>query len=97
MSNQTVIKTLSKAWKVGGQTATEIEVRPPTMADVCDAEKEASPLQPNSFNLQMACAVLVRAGQFTGPFAPGHFRNMRPAAFAEITAAMREAEALGED
>lgn len=92
----TIIKTLSNPWKVGGQEATEIEVRPPTMADVCDAEKEASPLQPNSFNIQMACRVIVRAGTFTGPFAAGHFRAMRPAQFDAITQAMREAEALGE-
>ncbi|WP_310614024.1 phage tail assembly protein [Limnohabitans sp.] len=93
----TIIKTLKKAWKVGGQEATEIELRPPTMADVCDAEKEASPLQPNSFNIQMACRVIVRAGSFTGPFAPGHFRAMRPAQFDEITQTLREAEALGEE
>ena len=93
----TIIKTLKKPWKVGGQVATEIEVRPPTMADVCDAEKEASPLQPNSFNIQMACRVIVRAGTFTGPFAQGHFGAMRPAEFEEITKALREAEALGEE
>lgn len=92
----TVIKTLAKPWNVGGQAAPDIEVRPPTMADVCDAEKEATPLQPNSFNIQMACLTLVRAGSFTGPFVPGHFRAMRPAQFVEITDAMREAEALGE-
>lgn len=94
---QTVIKTLTKPWTVGGKPATDIEVRPPTMADVCDAEKEATPLQPNSFNIQMACLTVVRAGSFTGPFVQSHFRNMRPAQFAEIADAMREAEALGED
>lgn len=93
---ETIIKPLAKPWKVGGQSVTEIEVRPPTMADVCDAEKEASPLQPNSFNVQMACRTLVRAGTFTGPFAAGHFKDMRPAQFQQITDAMREAEALGE-
>lgn len=95
--SETVIKPLSKPWKVGGREVTEIEVRPPTMADVCDAEKEATPLQPNSFNVQMACRTLVRAGDFTGPFVASHFKDMRPTRFAEIADAMREAEQLGED
>jgi hypothetical protein len=95
--SETVIKKLKKPWKVGGQMVTEIEVRPATMKDVCDAEQAASAFQPNSFNIQMACLQVVRAGDtFTGPFVAGHFTAMRPAQFAEISAALQEADRLGE-
>lgn len=97
MSAQTVIKPLKKPWKVGGQEATDIEVRSATMADICDAEKEASPLQPNAFNIALATLTVVRAGNFTGPFVTAHFKGMRPPQFNEVVDAMREAEALGED
>lgn len=95
--NGTLIKTLKKPWKVGGKEATEIEVRPATMDDVCQAEQSASAYQPNSFNIQMACLQLVRAGDFTGPFVPGHFKTLSPARFGEISSALQEADRLGED
>jgi hypothetical protein len=95
---ETIIKQLKKPWKVGGQTVTEIEVRPATMKDVCEAEQASSAFQPNSFSVQMASLQLVRAGDtFTGPFVAGHFTAMRPAQFAEVTAALQEANNLGED
>ena len=94
---ETIIKQLKKPWKVGGQTATEIEVRPATMKDVCEAEQASSAFQPNSFNIQMACLQTLRAGTFTGPFVAGHFTGMRPAQFGEVAAALREADSLGED
>ncbi len=93
----TLIKPLSKPWTVGGKTASDIEVRPSTMKDVCAAEQLASAFQPNSFNVQMACLQLVRAGEFTGPFVASHFTAMRPAQFGEIAAALQEADRLGED
>lgn len=95
--NITHIQQLKKTWHIGGQQASEIEVRPATMKDVCAAEQQASAFQPNSFNVQMACLQLVRAGNFTGPFVASHFTGMRPAQFAEITAALQEADRLGED
>lgn len=93
----TLIKPLKKPWTVGGKVATEIEVRPATMKDVCEAEQSASAFQPNSFNVQMACLQLVRAGEFTGPFVASHFTALRPAKFGEIAAALQEADRLGED
>lgn len=92
----TVTKKLNFAWKVGGKEVREIEVRGSTMEDVCDAEREQSPMQPNAFNVQMACRQVVRAGEFTGPFVPAHFKGLRPAQFGVIAEAMREADALGE-
>lgn len=94
---KTVSKTLPFTWKVGGAAANDIEVRPSNMSDVLAAEEEASPMRPNAFNIQMACLQVVRAGTFTGPFAPAHFRQMRSVQFAVIAEAMREADALGED
>lgn len=91
-----LIKPLKKPWKVGGKEATEIEVRPATMKDVCEAEQSASAFQPNSFNVQMACLQVVRAGDFTGPFVASHFTAMSPTRFAEISTAMQEADRLGE-
>lgn len=94
----TVIKKLSKPWKVGGKVATDIEVRPSTMADAMEAEKEASPYQqPNAFNIQMASMQLVRAGDFTGPFVASHFTSMRRDQFGEIASALQEADKLGEE
>lgn len=93
----TLIKPLKKTWKVGGKEAAEIEVRPSTMEDVCLAEQSASTFQPNSFNVQMACLQIVRAGEFTGPFVASHFKAMRPAQFGEIASALAEADRLGED
>ncbi len=92
----TVVKKLPFAWKVGGKEVREIEVRPATMEDVTDAEREQTPMQPNAFNIQMACRQLVRAGEFTGPFVSAHFKTLRPAQFGAIAAAMQEADALGE-
>jgi phage FluMu protein gp41 len=91
------IAPLKKPWKVGGQEATEIEVRHSTMKDVSDCEQVASVLQHNTFNMHMACLQVVRAGTFTGPFVFSHFSSMAPARFAEISAAMQEADRLGED
>ena len=96
MSN-TVIKALAKPWRVGGKDAKDIEVRPATMKDVCDAEQSASAFQPNSFNVQMACLQMVRAGEFTGPFVASHFTGMRPAQFRQISDALQEADRLGDD
>lgn len=96
-NEMTVIKRLKNPLKIAGTEATEIEMRPPTMADVCDAEKDASPLQPNSFNMHMAALTMVRAGTFSGPFVVGHFKGMRPSDFKVIVEAMQEAERLGED
>jgi phage FluMu protein gp41 len=92
----TITKSLPFNWKVGGKEVREIEVRPSTMEDVCDAEREQSPMQPNAFNLQMACRQIVRAGEFTGPFVVSHFKALRPHQFGVIAQAMSEADALGE-
>lgn len=93
----TVIKTLKKAWKVGGQSATDIELREPTVADLVEAEKEANPsLGPNAFNVALACRTVVRAGTFTGPFVAGHFNDMPASSWYVVRAGMQEAEALGE-
>lgn len=93
----TVTKPLPFPWKIGGQVAKDIEVRPALMEDVCKAEEDATPMRPNSFNIQMACLQVVRAGTFAGPFAPGHFKGMRAAQFSAVASAMQEADQLGED
>lgn len=91
------IVPLKKPWKIGGQEANEIEVRPSTMKDVSDCEQSASVLQHNTFSMHMATLQVVRAGTFTGPFVFSHFSSMRPAQFNEIVEAMKEADKLGED
>lgn len=95
--SDTVIKKLKKPWKIGGQEATDFEVRPSSMQDVCDAEQKASPLHPNNFTIEMACLQVVRVGTFTGPFAPAHFKTLSTARFAVVRDAMQEADLLGED
>lgn len=95
--SDTVIKPLKKPWKVGGQDATDIELREPTVLDLVDAEKDANPaLGPNAFNVALACRTIVRAGTFTGPFVPGHFNSMGARSWYVVREAMQEAEALGE-
>lgn len=93
----TVIKTLPKPWTIAGQAHTDVELREPTLEDILEAEKEANPaISPNGFNVQIACRTLVRAGSFTGPFAPGHFKGLGAKQWQAIREAMQEAEALGE-
>lgn len=92
-----VTKTLPKPWAIAGQTATDVELREPTLEDILEAEKEANPaISPNGFNVQIACRTLVRAGSFTGPFAPGHFKGLGAKQWQAIREAMQEAEELGE-
>lgn len=96
MSN-TVIKTLPFPWKVGGGEANDIEVRPPTVEDLMEAEKEAHPgAQPTAFNVALACRQIVRAGTFVGPFTTGQFKAMKPKNFYVVREALEEADKLGE-
>ncbi|MCH4577562.1 hypothetical protein [Achromobacter xylosoxidans] len=93
----TVIKKLPRAWVVGGKPVTEIEVREPLLGDTLEAEKEANPaLHPNAFNVALACQVLVRAGDDTGPFVVGQFKTLNDKQWSVFREAMREAEQLGE-
>lgn len=98
MSELTVIKKLPKPWKVGGQTAQDIELREATVEDFCEAEKDANPaIAPNAFNAALAARTCVRAGTFTGPFAPAQFRSMGARSWYAVREAIAEAEELGED
>ena len=93
----TVIKQLKKPWRVGGQEASDIEVREPTVQDLVDAEKDANPaLGPNAFNVALACRTVVRAGSFTGPFVAAHFNVLGARSWYLVREAMQEAEELGE-
>ncbi|MFM9902135.1 MAG: phage tail assembly protein [Polaromonas sp.] len=95
--SDTIIKPLPKPWKVGGQEATDIEIREPTVKDLVDAEKDANPaLGPNAFNVALACRTVVRAGTFTGPFVASHFNGVGARSWYVMREAMQEAEALGE-
>lgn len=95
--SQTVIKSLPFPWKVGGKDASEIEVRPPLLEDLMEAEEEAHPgARPTAFNVALACRQIVRAGDFTGPFTTGQFKGMKPKTWYAIREAMDEAERLGE-
>lgn len=93
----TINKTLPFNLKIAGKAVRDIEVRPSTMQDVLDVEREASPMQPSAFNVQMACRQIVRAGDFTGPFVASHFSGLRPKQFGVIADALREADELGEE
>lgn len=94
---ETIIKKLPVPWNVGGVTATEIELRPSTVEDLMEAEKEGHPgLSPTTFNVALACRQMLRAGSFTGPFTIGQFRSMKPAAWYVIRDALQEADQLGE-
>lgn len=98
MTALTVTKTLKKAWKIANQEAREVEFREATVKDLIAAEKEANPsLSPNEFTVALACETIVRAGTFTGPFAPTHFNNMTSDTFQQVREAMAETSKLGED
>lgn len=93
----TVIKTLKTPWKVGGKEATEIELRAPLVEDMLAAEEEANPaVTPTRYQVALAAQTMVRAGEFTGPFAVAQFKKMTPADLAVIREAMQEAGQLGE-
>ena len=95
--NQTVTKQLPRAWSVGGKNASEIELREPLVGDYVEAEKEGNPsFNPHAFQIALACQTLVRAGEYTGPFTPGHFAKMPIPNWRVFQAALTEAERLGE-
>lgn len=98
MTQTTVTKTLKKAWTVGGIQVRDIEVCEATVKHLVAAEQIANPqLAPNAFQVALACETLVRAGTYTGPFAPGQFNDMGGSNFMVVREAMAEASALGED
>lgn len=95
--NTTVIKTLRKPWNVGGQQVTEVELREPTVKDFIEAEKDGNPnWAPHAYRVALAASTMVRAGTYTGPFSPGQFHGMAGGNWSAISAALVEAEALGE-
>jgi phage FluMu protein gp41 len=97
MSSNTVIKTLRKPWTVAGQKVTEVELREPTVKDFIEAEKDGNPnWAPNAYKAALAAQTMVRAGTFTGPFAPSQFGSMSGASWQTVVAGLVEAEALGE-
>jgi phage FluMu protein gp41 len=92
-----VIKKLPKPWKVGGQVASEVELREPTVQDLVEAEKEANPaMGPNAFNVALACRTMLRAGEFTGPFVLSQFNAMPARSWFAVREGMDEAQVLGE-
>lgn len=98
MSQLTVSRKLPKPWKVGGKIAKDIELREPTLEDYIEAEKDGNPtFAPHAFHAALAARTVVRAGDFTGPFAPGHFRTMPIPNWRVVRELLSEAEELGED
>ena len=98
MNSTTVIKQLPKAWTVAGQKVKEVELREPTLKDMIEAEKDGNPnWAPHAYRAALAAQTMVRAGTFTGPFAPTQFAAMSAASWRVIEAALMEAEQLGED
>lgn len=97
MSKTTVIKPLPRPWSVGGKTATDIELREPMVGDYIEAEKEGNPtFNPNAYQAALACQLLVRAGEYSGPFTMGHFAKMPGKNWRAVQLALQEAESLGE-
>jgi len=94
----TIVKPLPQPWTVGGKVATDIEMRPPLLGDLIEAEKEAHPgMNPHGFNAALAAITTVRAGDFTGPFTSAQFKAMRTKNWNAVRAVMEEADKLGED
>lgn len=84
-------------WKIAGTDASDIEFRDATVEDLCKAEEEGNPsLHPYAFNVALAAETCVRAGNYTGPFTPGHFRKMSQKRWAVVRKTMNEAAELGE-
>ena len=98
MTSLTVTKPLKKKWTVGGVVATDVEFREALVKDFIAAEQDANPsLSPNAYTAALAAETIVRAGTFTGPFAPAHFHSMGSQNFAIVRDAIAEASNLGED
>lgn len=96
MNTATVVKPLPFPWRVAGEEVCEVEVRGLVVEDMVEAEKEAHPgAAPTAFSVALACRQIVRAGSYTGPFAPAQFKGMKPKTWYAIRDAMEEADKLG--
>lgn len=94
----TIIRPLPKGWSIAGAAVDQVEMRPPTLGDFIEAEKDAHPgANPTAYHVALACQTIVRAGTFTGPFTIGLFKGMKPRVWFAIRQAMEDAESLGED
>lgn len=91
------IVTLTRGLTVGKSTYKNLELREPTLGDMCAAEFDADlRTSPISYKVALAAQVTVRADDFPGPFTVGMFHGMVPSDWRKVAAAMDELDKLGE-
>ncbi len=81
---------------VPGGKALDFVMREYTVADLIDAEQEASAMTPIGFNAQLLCLQLERAGEFAGPFTINMIRGLKAADWQVLRGAQQALEAVGE-
>lgn len=82
--------------KIGDAVHKDFELREALVQDMVDAEKETPPTDLHAFNVQMLCLVMVRVGDFKGPFTPQLFLRLKRADYNLLIHAMLEADKAGE-
>ncbi len=92
---QTVTGAFVFGMKVGEKTHTDFEIREPLVSDMVDAETEAPPTDLHAFNVQLLCRVLVRVGDFTGPFTPAMLMRLKRHDYNALMQGVIQADALG--
>jgi phage FluMu protein gp41 len=80
----------------GTNVAREFSLREYTVADLIDAETEASAMSPITFNAHLLVRQFVQVGDFKGPFTINMVRALKPADWRVLRAAQQELEELGE-
>ena len=87
---------LLKGMNIPGGVGRDFSMREYTVADLIDAETEASALSPITFNAHLLVRQLVQLGDFKGPFTINMVRALKPADWRVLRAAQQELEELGE-
>jgi phage FluMu protein gp41 len=82
--------------EIAGTKHFDFEVREATMADYFAAEAEMPAERLLSFDAALAVQTLVRVGTFKGPFTLALLGRLKPADFAALRKAMRQADTEGE-
>lgn len=93
---QTVTGRFVFGMKIGETVHKDFELRESFVEDMVEAEKEADAQSIHTFNVAQLARLLVRVGDFTGPFTPGMIAKLKKADYNRLVQSMLEADALGE-
>jgi phage FluMu protein gp41 len=93
---ESVKGTLKRGLLVAGATHKDYELREPLTADLLAAEADAPVEKTLAYDVALLCQVLVRVGEFSGPFTPELLGRLKPVDLNELRRALTRAYDLGE-